>query len=239
MTSNYAYMVLFYLPVHDSSEPKVLVLRRQKSPVWFAHPPMQGKPMERFLADHNYTKVNDIFTYYLPEGISYDKYFKGKYAGRLCFPGGQANVNESIEECAKREFREETGVDINNYNLSLRLGVQSWQMAGMTYGMLYIQLSPVDFQQVKNSILQNFRASDQYRASIVQQALSSLDFTPASPPLTDDEFTAEPLHTVAHDKYGGNWEMTLTEAKSYFSQFRNEGMDWFLQFVQDLQGRIL
>ena len=38
--------------------------------------------------------------------------------GSWCFPGGHLEFNESVEECAVREVREETGIEIKN----LRLG---------------------------------------------------------------------------------------------------------------------
>ncbi|RYG96211.1 NUDIX hydrolase [archaeon] len=238
MSPTYGYLVLFYQPEDKNLEPQVLVLRRQKSPVWFAHPPMSGRPMEEFLADKNFLKEHGGCTFYLPRGISYDKYFIGKYPGKLCFPGGQANDNETIESCAKREFLEETGVDICQYDCSLRLGMRSWQMEDVVYGMMFIQLSPEDFQQVKQRILLKLDANDQYRANIVRMAASSTDFTPTMPPLTDDEFTKEPLHSTSHDVYGSDWEMTLTDAIRYFDMFQRDGMDWFLQFVGDLQVRL-
>ena len=38
--------------------------------------------------------------------------------GSWCFPGGHLEFNESVEECAVREVREEIGIEIKN----LRLG---------------------------------------------------------------------------------------------------------------------
>lgn len=35
------------------------------------------------------------------------------------FPGGKKEANEGLEECVKREIREEIGVDINPYELLL------------------------------------------------------------------------------------------------------------------------
>lgn len=235
----YAYMVLFYQPESENSEVRCLVLRRQKSPVWFAQAPMKGRPMKKFLEDeNNFIKNYDGYTYYLPTGISYEKCFHGKYPGRLCFPGGQANGDESIESCAKREFLEETGVDVCEYDCSLYLEMQSWKDEALKYGALFIQLTPVDFQLVKQRILLNFDAHKQYRDSIIQMAASSEDFTPTTPLLTDDEFTNEPAHTASSDRYGSDWEMTLSDALLYFDAFKADGMDWFLQFVEELRDRL-
>lgn len=38
---------------------------------------------------------------------------KGSHGhGEWCFPGGHLELNESLEECAKREVFEETGIDL-------------------------------------------------------------------------------------------------------------------------------
>lgn len=42
---------------------------------------------------------------------------KGKEAGKITFPGGYRNLGETLEEAAKREFYEETGMKINDLEL--------------------------------------------------------------------------------------------------------------------------
>jgi len=37
--------------------------------------------------------------------------------GRWCLPGGYLNWDETVEECAIREFLEETGYEISNLNM--------------------------------------------------------------------------------------------------------------------------
>lgn len=38
--------------------------------------------------------------------------------GSWCFPGGHLEFNEKLEECAKREVKEEVGIGIKNLKLS-------------------------------------------------------------------------------------------------------------------------
>ena len=42
---------------------------------------------------------------------------KGKEEGKITFPGGYRNLGETLEEAAKREFFEETGMIISNIEL--------------------------------------------------------------------------------------------------------------------------
>ncbi len=42
---------------------------------------------------------------------------KGDEAGKLTFPGGYRELGETLEDAAKREFNEETGMTINNLSL--------------------------------------------------------------------------------------------------------------------------
>ncbi|RLJ07409.1 MAG: DNA mismatch repair protein MutT [Candidatus Aenigmatarchaeota archaeon] len=37
--------------------------------------------------------------------------------GSWCFPGGHLEFNESVEECARREVREEVGIEIKNLKM--------------------------------------------------------------------------------------------------------------------------
>lgn len=46
------------------------------------------------------------------------------YRHKLAFPGGFMDMGESLEECAKRELKEETGVDLPNYAIE-QLGTYS------------------------------------------------------------------------------------------------------------------
>jgi len=57
--------------------------------------------------------------------------------GTWCFPGGHLEFNEEIEECACREVREETGLQIKN----LRLGPFTndiFEREGKHYVTLYV-----------------------------------------------------------------------------------------------------
>ncbi len=41
----------------------------------------------------------------------------GTGAGTWCLPGGKLEMNESLEECAKREVKEETGMEVDGLEL--------------------------------------------------------------------------------------------------------------------------
>ena len=45
---------------------------------------------------------------------------KGSHgAGAYCFPGGALEYGETLEECARREVREETGIEISNIRFNV------------------------------------------------------------------------------------------------------------------------
>jgi len=52
---------------------------------------------------------------------------KGSHgAGEYCFPGGHLEYMESIEECARRETREECGCEIDNVRFHLLYNMKTY-----------------------------------------------------------------------------------------------------------------
>ena len=61
--------------------------------------------------------------------------FKKKWGQVYCVPGGKEEIGETPLECAKREFKEETGLDIINPKLK---GISYWNWIDKKYGLIFI-----------------------------------------------------------------------------------------------------
>lgn len=65
----------------------------------------------------NWVNVSCVVVAYNDNNEFLMEVLKGKEAGRITFPGGYRNLGETLEEAARREFFEETGMEINQLEL--------------------------------------------------------------------------------------------------------------------------
>lgn len=64
--------------------------------------------------------------------------FKKKWRQVYCVPGGKSEIGESPLECIKREFKEETGLDLINPKLK---GISYWNWIDKVYGLIFIYIA--------------------------------------------------------------------------------------------------
>ena len=57
-------------------------------------------------------------------------------SGEYCFPGGHLEFGESFEECARREVREECGLEIQNVRFELVANVQKYERHHVLVGFI-------------------------------------------------------------------------------------------------------
>lgn len=117
----------------------------------------------------NPDKKNAVFLAIYSREISPWKYFKDnvgdvpcpgvimidRWDGRMGFPGGTADKDESLEEALKREIKEEIGIRVR---LDKIFGIASheWKICTHLYGM---EVNELEFMHIYYHILNNFARS--------------------------------------------------------------------------------
>jgi ADP-ribose pyrophosphatase YjhB (NUDIX family) len=75
---------------------------------------------------------------------------KGKEEGKITFPGGYRNLGETLEEAAKREFFEETGMTINNLELFKTYTKDEQRLVWIVYKAKIDRLNFIENDEVKS-----------------------------------------------------------------------------------------
>jgi ADP-ribose pyrophosphatase YjhB (NUDIX family) len=75
---------------------------------------------------------------------------KGKETGKITFPGGYRNLGETLEEAAKREFYEETGMFINQIELFKIYTKDEQRLVWIVYKAKVDEMNQLKPEQEKN-----------------------------------------------------------------------------------------
>jgi len=80
---------------------------------------------------------------------------KGKEEGKITFPGGYRNLGETLEEAAKREFYEETGMIINQLELYKVYTDDKQRLVWIVYKTKIDQINFTENNEVKELLFVN------------------------------------------------------------------------------------
>jgi len=80
---------------------------------------------------------------------------KGKEEGKITFPGGYRNLGETLEEAAKREFYEETGMTIDQLELYKVYTDDKQRLVWIVYKTIIEQVIFTENNEVKGLLLVN------------------------------------------------------------------------------------
>lgn len=135
-------------------------------------------------------------------GISLIKNGGGKY----CFPGGRKDNGESFRVGAVREFREETGVNLDSFTKKERFLTKKGQ-----YECVVFLLSVADFFTIQNTVSRNLNTKRNFHLLKRNQKNSFL----RTSPIEDDELESVERKTV-QDCMGGSIFIQNDNATGWF-----------------------
>jgi len=102
------------------------------------------------------------------------RFDKGKLSGKWEFPGGKIETGEGLEQCLKREIKEELGVEINI------LGHFGTSIYEYPFGKIKLEAFRVEF------VSEEFELKDHSEVRwIYVQELDNYDFSPADLPFVE------------------------------------------------------
>jgi 8-oxo-dGTP pyrophosphatase MutT (NUDIX family) len=103
------------------------------------------------------------------------------------FPGGRMNQNDTPTTCAIREFLEETGVNLANYQAIQQTSVMfnnlravTAQAAQMAFAALYFRVSHDDFNAILLATQQNILANNNAATTVDDELATAVSSTAAN-----------------------------------------------------------
>jgi len=102
---------------------------------------------------------------------------KGKEEGKITFPGGYRNLGETLEEAAKREFYEETGMIINQLELYKVYTDDKQRLVWIVYKTKIDQINFTENNEVKELLFVNTNSEinvNRLRGNLTEQLYNDI-----------------------------------------------------------------
>lgn len=147
-----------------------------------------------------------------------------KQAGQFCLPGGKQNSGETVYECAKREFLEETGVQVPMYS-------ESWDWASPAgFTLVGFKVTALtELERRINTGLARGHGNSPANSAVRDWELSEVSVVALS---VIEDFLGKHVELPPHIQARVDQELAVRRTRY------NHSIDWYGQCARELKRRI-